>query len=342
MRNYRGRGSPNESTRRGRGGGSGSSWRAESSGRRGRSGSDWGGGGDEWQDNGYDDEPPPARSNRRNRRPPNDYDEVDLDRAMVPARNDMMMPVDGSAGLPAIPGLPQTDEEERAIGMRRPAYIPATNEKRKRKLSSWRVISGVLSVMLACILSCAAAGILGRDKIQAIIGNPVTISQTPLTVDLKDVPVTPVATPGPQAKLLSQVVTARARQSNCAPVDPTSLFHVNDAVWVFVILKQAAPGHTISVRWFANETDVNPPSTDKTSLALGNNNAGACFSLQYPSAGTGMVKIYWDRPANDTGDDPQDPALMATIRFGVVPANYGTPTPAPAGTAAQPTATPKK
>ena len=115
------------------------------------------------------------------------------------------------------------------------------------------------------------------------------------------------------------MVTALHRQGNCNPVDPSSYFHANDAVWVFVILKQPAKGHTISVRWFANGTDVNPPSIDKTTLTLGDNNAGACFSLQYPSPGKGMVKVYWDRPANDTGNDPTDPALMATISFAVLP-----------------------
>ena len=58
-----------------------------------------------------------------------------------------------------------------------------------------------------------------------------------------------------------------------------------------------------------------------------------------------MVKVYWDLPKGDSGDDPNDKALMATIYFGVVPTNYGTPTPAPAGTPAPtiaPTSTPKK
>jgi hypothetical protein len=264
---------------------------------------------------------------------------------MVPARSEMMAPMEGSAGMPALPGFPQTDEEERMLGIRRPAFIPATNEKRKKRLSSWRVISGVLSVMLACIASCAAAGILGKDRIEAIWGKPVKIVQTQPVVDLSGVPVTPVATPGPAAKPLSQVVTALHRQGNCNPVDPASYFHVGDAVWVFVILKQPAKGHTISVRWFANGTDVNPPSIDKTSLTLGDNNAGACFSLQYPSSGKGSVKVYWDRPANDSGNDPADPALMATINFAVLPAGYGTPTPGAAATntsTAAPTGTPKK
>jgi hypothetical protein len=58
-----------------------------------------------------------------------------------------------------------------------------------------------------------------------------------------------------------------------------------------------------------------------------------------------MVKVYWDRPANDPDNDPNDPALMATISFAVLPLGYGTPTPGPAGTTAPtaaPTGTPKK
>src|SRR6185312_8003853 len=334
MREWKGRDGPSESGRRPRSGGSGNSWRADASGRRARSGGNWGGSGDGWQDDGYDDQPPAGRSNRRNRRPADGYDEVDLDRALVPARNEMMAPMEGSAGLPALPGFPQTDEEERMLGMRRPAFIPATSEKRKKRLSSWRVISGVLSVMLACIASCAAAGILGRDRIEALWGKPVKIVTTQPAVDLSGIPVTPVATLGSAAKAakLMQVVTALHRQGNCNPVDPSSYFHANDSVWVFITLTQPSKGHTISVRWFANGTDVNQPSIDKKTLTLGDNNAGACFSLQYPSPGKGMVKVYWDRPANDTGNDSTDPALMATISFADLPLGYGTPTPGPAGT----------
>ena len=250
----------------------------------------------------------------------------------------MMAPMEGSAGLPALPGFPQTDEEERMLGIRRPAFIPATSEKRKKRLSSWRVISGVLSVMLACIASCAAAGILGRDRIEALWGKPVKIVTTQPAVDLSGIPVTPVATPGAAAKTakLSQVVTALHRQGNCSPVEPSSYFHVGDAVWVFVILKQPAKGHTISVQWFVNGTDVNPPSADKTTLILGDNSASACFSLQYPTPGKGSVKVYWDRPANDADNNPYDPSLMATINFAVLPVGYGTPTPRSTGMAVPP------
>ncbi len=138
--------------------GSGSSWKGNASSSRLRNTRNG------WDEGGYEEEPP-ARSSAGNRRRPN-YEDVDLERALVPSARDMM-PMDpnaigmaGGAGLPAIPGLPQTDEEERAIGIRRPVYIPATGEKRKKKLGTWRVLSGVVSVMLFCIVSCSRRGFL--------------------------------------------------------------------------------------------------------------------------------------------------------------------------------------
>src|SRR5215469_2679706 len=68
------------------------------------SGANWGGNAasssrmrsprDGWDEGGYEEEPP-ARSSASNRRRPN-YDEVDLEQALVPSRGDML-PMDPSA-----------------------------------------------------------------------------------------------------------------------------------------------------------------------------------------------------------------------------------------------------
>jgi len=189
----------------------------------------------------------------------------------------------------------------------------------------------VLAAAVVVIALVTAISVNARLR----VGSP-SLLQTPPAIDLSGVPLTPVATPGPAAMPRAQVVTALHRQGNCSPVDPSSYFHVDDVVWVFVILKQPVKGHTISVRWFMNGTDINSPSADKTTLILGHNSASACFALQYPMPGKGSVKVYWDRPANDAGTSPNDPSLMATINFAVLPPGYGTPTLGPAGMSAPP------
>ena len=197
----------------------------------------------------------------------------------------------------------------------------------------WAPVLAAAVVVIAFVTAISVnAGL--RAGSPSLLHGPAVINQTPPAIDLSGVPLTPVATPGPAARPLAQVVTALHRQGNCSPVGPSSYFHVDDAVWVFVALKHPEPGHTISVRWFVNGTDVNPPSADKTTLILGDNNASACFSLQYPTPGRGSVKVYWDRPANDAGNSPNDPSLMATMNFAVLPPGYGTPIPGSAGTSA--------
>ncbi len=196
---------------------------------------------------------------------------------------------------------------------------------RSATMRRWTPVLAAAAVVIAFVVAVSVNAGLRAGSPSPLQTRPV-INQTPPAIDLSGVPLTPVATLGPAARPFVQVVTALHRQGNCSPVDPSSYFHVGDMVWVFVTLKHQAPGHTISVHWYANETDVNPPSPDKTTLILGDNTS-ACFALQYPTPGKGSVKVYWDRPANDAGDSPNDPSLRATLNFAVLPLGYGTPTP---------------
>ena len=195
-----------------------------------------------WDEGGYEEEPP-ARSSAGNRRRPT-YEDVDLEQALVPSQRDML-PMDpramgaaGGAGLPAVPGLPQTDEEERAIGIRRPVYIPATGEKRKKKLGTWRVLSGVASVMLICMASCGLAALVGHNQIANLINfHPIKSPATVQPASEVGVPLTPVATPGAQSKYVTSIVTAKGVSPSFVPIDVTSQFTVGDTVDVVCLVR---------------------------------------------------------------------------------------------------------
>lgn len=335
--------------------GSGANWGPGASGSRRRgSGADWrtNGGWDEGDDYGYPDDQPPARSSNRNRRRQQpDYEEVDLERALVPTRGDMM-PMDPAAmgaGVPALPGLPESDEEERMLGIRRPVYIPATGDKRKRKLGTWRVVSGVMSVMLVCVASCGLAGLLGRDRIASILAGPKGVISTPVVYNTANVPVTPVATPGAASKYVQHVVTATGVDGSYFAIGPTSQFTADTgSVYVVASVRNVPNGqqHTISIHWYLQGVALDHLPSAKTSTTF-TGNQQIYFALSFPSPGVGMAKLYWDQPANDTGDNPNDPSLAATIYFFVQPQNStpsatGTPGTATPGKGATPTSTPKK
>ena len=261
MRNWRGGSSANNpNASRGRSRGSGASL-GGSSGRRG-SGGQWEQGGNDWGDDaGYDEPQVPLRSSGRNRRRAPQDDEIDLERALVPNNGDMMPMMQTGAGVPAIPGFPETDEEERALGIRRPVYIPATGEKRKKKLSSWRIMSGVLSVMLICVASCALAGFVGRSQIERVFQKPISLSQRRFTYDFSKVPVTPVATKGPAANYIQSATTSHAVDKRYVPVDVTSHFHAGDTVYVVAFVRGLPKDqkHTLTVQWYLGNIQLDLP-----------------------------------------------------------------------------------
>lgn len=321
--------------------GSGADWRANAGATGG------------WDDgDGYEDEPPPARSSNRNRRRPQpDYEEVDLERALVPTRGDIM-PMDPAmmgAGVPALPGLPGTDEEERAIGIRRPVYIPAVSEKRKKKLGTWRVVSGVASVMLVCVASCGLAGLVGHNRLATIFGSAQGVISTPVVYNTANVPVTPVATPGPGARFVSHVITSTGVDGHGYALGPTSHFNAAGTVYVAISVRGVSAGqkHTVSIRWFLQGVALDNLPGAQLSETI-SNDSQIYFALTYPSPGVGMAKVYWDKPADDNGNSPTDPALAATIYFFIQPAQNGTPsasgTPGTAspGKTPAPTSTPAK
>jgi hypothetical protein len=352
LRNWQGGSSANNpNASRGRSRGSDASWGGSS--RRRGSGGQWGQGGNDWDDDaGYDEPQAPLRSSARNRRRAPQDDEIDLERALVPNNGEMMPTMQTGAGVPALPGFPETDEEERALGIRRPVYIPATGEKRKKKLSSWRVMSGVLSVMLICVASCALAGFVGRSQIERVFQKPIQVIPTAASLDFSNVPVTPVATKGPAANYIQSATTSHAVDKRYVPVDVTSHFHAGDTVYVVAFVRGLPKDqkHTLTVEWYLGNLKLELPGTAQTSVVVdGSKNAdlNVAFALNYPTPGQGAAKVFWDVDKVAQGQS-KDASLALTIYFAVdtavstvtpgkgTPAS-GTPTVTPA-----PTNTPKK
>jgi hypothetical protein len=291
---------------------------------------------DQWDDGDeygqYDEGPPSGRMSARQARPAQnyqDYEEVDLERALVPNYGDLM-PMSQSMRSVAIPGMPATDDEERALGIRRPVYIPASGERGKRKLGTWRVVSGVASIMLVCIASCGLAGIIGRDHLGFLSGPAIGVQAT-ASYPTFSVPKTPQPTQGPQAKYVQNVTTATAVDSNYVPINTTSHFLVNADVYVVASVRNLTAGksHTLSIHWFLDRQDLQLTASSALTKTI-TKDSNVYFSLRYPTAGLGSAKLYFDRPSSDP--DADTAYLAAAIDFAVqMPstptAKPGSPTP---------------
>lgn len=150
------------------------------------------------------------------------------------------------------------------------------------------------------------------------------------------------ATPGPLAKYVSKLYTTSDPPSDGRSVNVTSHFVVGDKVYVSPIVHGLPKGaHTISIRWYLNGVSIVLPTSTQTSMTI-DGDKRIVFGLQYPSPGTGMAKIYIDRPTSDTSESPTNPYLAGTVIFVVEmlqPTQQpGNPTPTPF----LPTATPQQ
>jgi hypothetical protein len=323
-----GRGGPGTSWGRG---GSGSNW-----GGRGGSGAGWGG-----HDQG---------AGGRTRGPADDYGddyEVDLGRALVPSTG--MVP-DLAGGAPVVPGMP-TEEEERLLGIRHPVYIPATGKRRRSRLGSWRILSGVVSVIVVCLGACAVTSLLGKglfgQYIAGLTGRPYTSSP----IDYSQVPGTPVATPGksPAAKYVISVTTAKQVDVGANPVNISSKFVVNERVYVVANIQNVPQGqkHLICVGWYLNGQYLQFPPNSQVCATLDgtSTNYHVKLELDAPQPGVYMARLYWDPPANVTANYTDfsstvgqlTSTLVASIRFGIYEPAALTPTAAPARPSPSPT-----
>ena len=291
-------------------------------------------GGEQWGD--WDDGPGRgSRPGSRQSNPNWGYEPDNDSRALVPQYGQPMPPA-AEDEIVSIPGFPMTDEEERLSGIRRPAYIPATEEKRKRKLSSWRIISGVLSIMVVCVASCAGVGFFGQQQIVRYLPGPVKTLLQPQTVDISGIPATPQSTPGPAAKNVTSLVTAKSVDPSYNAIDETSYFLVKSSVFAVITIVGVTQNqtNTLTCVWYLNNLNFNLHTGTTTTIQPNKttNFHGVC-ELPYNQIGIGMVRVYWNRPASDTSESATDPYLAQSIQFAVlnqlptVTPGPGTPTP---------------
>jgi hypothetical protein len=184
----------------------------------------------------------------------------------------------------------------------------------------------VVALITAGIATCGATAFFGKDRLAGLL-QPAIQSDPTSTVDIfSQVPATPVSTPGPAAKDIVNVVTARSVDGNSAPIGITSHFLVGSPVHLVVQVRTltAVEQHTISVYWFLTGIDTQVSRGPGKTDVVVKDNSPVLLSLIYPSTGVGMAKLYWDRPASDTSNSNSDPSLAQTIYFAI---EQPTPTP---------------
>lgn len=271
-----------------------------------------------------------------------EYDEYGDDRSlMLPPDAGAIMPSMDDRNLPALPN----EDEERALGIRRPAFIPATDERKGQKPGRWRVISGVASVMFLCVAMCGLSGFLVQKNVlpgfSKIIGFRQQHAETlpVVAIPTQYIANNSVKTPGPTQTPIIQIGSYKAIIQTAKTVTPqqqASIFFVNDFVYVVLTTNtDVKAGDTISAKWFINNIDITSDviKTKKDccleSITTNGIAIQALFAIKPTDIGPGKIEVSYNDKIAYT-------LLFYTTVPSVTPTPGASPTPV-----ASPTVKPK-
>jgi hypothetical protein len=141
----------------------------------------------------------------------------------------------------------------------------------------------------------------------------------------------------PASQYIACVMTAMGVTAANQPLEQTSQFTRNDAVYLLVQVQHVPTGqHTLTIRWSLNGAGVPPACKDVASIVVPSPSGTVWFRCVYQVDGTGTAKLYWDLPAN-TADAQADARLVGEVAFVVNPVGSpATPTVLPNGAGAAP------
>ena len=210
------------------------------------------------------------------------------------------------------------------------------NTRGIRRLEPKSRVMGIASVLAASLVIVGFLALLG-PRLGGLAWHTLSQSYPPHVhistappYSTAGVPITPVATSGPQVKYVYDIVTSQGVSTNFVPINESSHFQANQYVYVVCDVHGIPKGqtHTISIHWFYDGQDLGLPSKPGQTYQSVSSNQVVYFLLDYPYPGLGMAKIFFDLPSSDSGDQANDPYLAGQISFAIDPTATGAGTPA--------------
>ena len=174
-----------------------------------------------------------------------------------------------------------------------------------RTMQRWARLAARLAALLAAVL----VGLAGCGT--GSIGEGTTGSA------YSPAPGTSAVTPGPQARYLRDVVTARGVTKDNVPIDPTSTFQAGVPIYLVCVVQGVTPGtsHRLTIRWYLQSQQAQIDGS--YSYATVTQGGPISFSVTYPTAGSGMARLYWDEPVADNSARTNESFLAQAIGFTV-------------------------
>jgi hypothetical protein len=177
-------------------------------------------------------------------------------------------------------------------------YVPPMYTKPRPIIPRYRIISGILSILIVSLLACGGvsyyAKASGNLKLlgRAITGAPPARVQPTSTPPLPDPP--DKTDTGPAYNKIPAATTTLRIDKNDTPLQPTRVFQVNQQFYLTFTIPNTSGG-TVTARWYMNgnfyrETSLLGTNTIKQGTGMVN----AWISMKYATPAEGSVELDWN------------------------------------------------
>ncbi|QBD79495.1 hypothetical protein EPA93_27350 [Ktedonosporobacter rubrisoli] len=187
--------------------------------------------------------------------------------------------------------LPDLPEAEGAI------YVPPMYTKPRPIIPRYRIISGLLSVIIVALLACGGTAYYAKasgklDQFQRFLtGNPPPSISPTAGPGIPDPPDTVVH--GPEFDTIPSATTTAKIDDHSVAMQPQRVFQIGQKFWVTYSIQHPKTKGTVSTKWYMNGVYYRTVEDDTKVVEEGKTaNGGASMVYQVPASG--KVEIYWN------------------------------------------------
>lgn len=189
--------------------------------------------------------------------------------------------------MPALPANPET------------VYVPPIYNKERPLIPKYRIISGLLSVLIVGLLLCGGAGyyLQATGKLNALgkVAGYVRPPNVQPTVGpaLPDPPVPTAKDQGPAYGVIpSATTTLNIDAANNIARDNQTVFRPGQSFYVAFSVHPNKDGR-VSAKWYTNRVFFTQTS-DNNTIKANENKSAILGPVSYPQPTEGAVELYWN------------------------------------------------
>lgn len=176
-------------------------------------------------------------------------------------------------------------------------YMPPMYTKPRPIIPRYRIISGLLSILIVSLLVCGGATyyakasgnlkLLGRS----ITGAPPARIQPTATLPLPDPP--NKTDTGPAYSKIPAATTTLRIDKNDTPLQPTRIFQVNQQFYLTFTMPNASGG-AVTAKWYMNGDFYQETPLSPNGAKQGTGMVNAWILMKYETPAEGTVELYWN------------------------------------------------